>query len=282
MAASLNPLRLTGASLPPNLLLAAKLSSTGILACGGTGILAGQNPALLAMALVSTLALLLNRWPRLSCLALGLAQLAGRLWIPGAILVLIALKPGFLFRRLPPVVLWGHLILQSVLLALGGARFTMLFFALTAVGLLFVDWPCQRLIVIYDGDCGFCRSAKKWVERLDLDRLFDWQAFQTGVAARFGIPQAAVEERVHLVTAGKIYSGFAAYKMMALLNPISYLAVVALLAALPQSLAMVRLALVGLLLLLFSPLFAPAGEAAYELVARRRHRLSAQPNCKVS
>ncbi|MBI3697880.1 MAG: DUF393 domain-containing protein [Acidobacteria bacterium] len=192
----------------------------------------------------------------------------------------LGLSAGFAVRRLYPWAIWGNILYQSALMLFTGSTFTMFFYAMTAASFVLVDWPKDRLTVIYDGDCGFCNKCRERVERFDLERLLVWAPFQTGVARRHGISDAAVRERMYLVAGDKIYAGFAAFKMMALYNPVTYLAMAVLLAAPPESWANFRRVVVVLLLALFSPLFAPVGEAVYDLVARNRHRLSAQ-SCKV-
>ena len=201
-------------------------------------------------------------------------MLLAKLMCWAAIVTELGISAAFLIRRLWPLAIWGNLLFQSALMLFTGTTFTMFFYAMTAASLVFVDWP-WRLMVIYDGDCGFCNRTREWWERFDLERLIGWEPFQSGVNRRYGIPDAAVQRRLYLVTEKRIYGGFAAFKIMLLYNPITYFAI-ALLVTTP-----VRLWVVASLLLLFSPFFAPIGEAAYDLVARNRHRLSAQSSCKV-
>ena len=76
-----------------------------------------------------------------------------------------------------------------------------------------------------------------------------------------------------LVADGRVYTGFRAFRAMLLYNPAVYLAAAVALAAVGLWTAAVRDGLFGVLIVLLSPLFYPPGEAAYDWVARNRHRL---------
>src|SRR5262249_22906969 len=147
--------------------------------------------------------------------------------------------------------------------------------------LAFVDWPSTPLIVIYDGDCGFCERTRRWFERLDLERTFCWRPFQSGAGRPFGITEEMALHRVYLATPGKLYSGFRAFRMMLLYNPAAYIVTYVVLAAPGAGDSTFRNILVAILLVVFSPVFAPAGEAVYSVIARNRHKLSRSNNCQV-
>jgi predicted DCC family thiol-disulfide oxidoreductase YuxK len=182
---------------------------------------------------------------------------------------------AFLKPRWYAIGIWGNILFQSALMFFTGTTFTMFFFAMTAASLVFVEWPTRKPVVIWDGDCGFCALTKRWWERLDPERFLEWIPFQDPASQRFGIPAQALGQRLHLVAGDRVYAGFAAFKMMTLYNPIFYFAT-AVLMVLP-----VRPYAAALLLALFFPLFAPVGEAVYNLVARNRSRLAAESRCKV-
>lgn len=321
MAASLNPLRCDGTALPPNLLLLAKLVALTLLFTNSVRLLPGLVLQLVFFA--GAIALLFNRWVRLSSVVLGLTILfavassktyGGRdevlcgamllltgLHLPGRspwplrlCMVIVYLRLGlsnlhspyllavqlglavaFLFPRFYTVGIWGNLLFQSGMMFWAGGTSTVFFCGMTAFSLAFVDWPATRPVVIWDGDCGFCALTKKWYERIDLQPLFEWLPFQSGASERFGIPRRALEERLHLVVGTRIYAGFAACKLMILYNVLFYFAGLVLI-VLPA-----RPFVVALLLVFFFPLFSPAGEAVYNLVARNRHRLVADSHCKV-
>ena len=154
----------------------------------------------------------------------------------------------------------------------------MFFYAMTASMLAFVTWPASPVSVIYDGDCGFCTRTKRWMERLDLERLFAWHPYQSGAGLSYGISMDDASRRLYLVSGSKVYSGFAAFRMLALWNPAAYLVLYAVL-AIPGEHSMFRNITVASLLVFFSPIFAPVGEAVYAWIARNRHRLSAQSTC---
>lgn len=191
------------------------------------------------------------------------------------ILIELSLSIAFLFPRLYPLGIWGNILFQSSMMFFTGSTFTMFFYAMTAASLAFVDWPAARPVVLWDGDCSFCALTKKWWERFDLLPYLDWVPLQSEASQRFGIPQRALEERLHLVVGSRTYTGFAAFKMMVLYNPLFYF-VTAVLMVLPT-----RPFVAAPLLVYFFPLFSPAGEAAYNLVARNRHRLVPDSHCKV-
>ncbi len=67
-------------------------------------------------------------------------------------------------------------------------------------------------------------------------------------------------------------------KRLLLLSPLTYCAIAAVL-ALPAGWTF-RFTALACLLLFFSPLFDPAGEAAYRLIARNRHRLPSGKVCR--
>lgn len=187
----------------------------------------------------------------------------------------LGLSGGFVVRRLWGAAVWGNILFQSAMLLFTGDTFTMFFYAMTAASLAFVEWPGQAT-VIYDGDCGFCNQTKQWWERWDLDRVLEWTPLQSGAGARYGIAESELQRRLYLVTGGRICAGFAAFKKMALYNPITYFVMAGLL------LAPFRRWSAAVLLLFFSPLFAPVGEAAYNLVARNRGRLGGESRCQPS
>jgi len=155
----------------------------------------------------------------------------------------------------------------------------MFFYATQAALLMFVDWPRSRWLVVYDGDCGFCNRAKGWIELIDLERLLDWRPYQSGAGRTHGISDVEASERFYLVAGSKIYSGFGAFRMILLFNPITYFAMAALIAAPPGDATLYRRIMVTGLLAFFLPPFAPIGEWVYRIVARNRYRLSSNSAC---
>jgi predicted DCC family thiol-disulfide oxidoreductase YuxK len=190
-----------------------------------------------------------------------------------ATLTELGLGAGFLVRRLYPWCVWMGVLFHAWVTWFGGGVSTMFLYAMPAAYLVFVDWPRTPLIVLYDGDCGFCNKTREWISRADFEGLYDWRPYQSGAGVAYGIPQKALEERAYVVVGERIYSGFQAFRILALYNPLTYFAIAVLLAVLAAWEPSIRNALLGALILFFSPLFRPLGEAAYKLVARNRHRL---------
>jgi hypothetical protein len=86
-------------------------------------------------------------------------------------------------------------------------------------------------------------------------------------------------ERVYLVAGGCVHGGFRAFRLMLLYNPAVYIVTYNVLAAAGLRASSFRNVLVAILLLVFSPLFTPAGDALYRALARNRHRLAADSQC---
>lgn len=287
-----NPLKCAGTALPVPLLLAAKLIALALLLTGHVKLL--PDPFWLRVALVvSALALLFNRWPRASCLALGgtllfaaapsKANYGNDKTFCGLMLVMVGalgVPAGFWVRRLWPYAIWVSLLVHAALLEFTGTAFTMFFYAMQAAVLVFVVWP-KELVVIYDGDCGICNRIRGWLERVDFDRQFTWQPLQSDAGGRWGIAREALEERLHLVADGRVSTGFRACKLIVLYNPAFLLLVAAAIAAPPNDWAWYRRAVVALLLAFFFPVFNPIGEWAYGWVARNRRRFSSGSACAV-
>ncbi len=200
----------------------------------------------------------------------------------GTLLTELAMSAAFLIRRWFAAGIVASLLFQSSLLLFTGSTFMMFFYATQAALLMFVDWPKSRWLVIYDGDCGFCARSKRWVERFDLEGLLEWRPFQSGAGHAHGITDAEASERIYLVAGKKIYSGFRAFRMMLLFNPVTWF-VIALLLGVPRGDASTyRRIVVAALLAFLLPPFVPIGEWGYRLVARNRYRLSANSACAVN
>ena len=197
----------------------------------------------------------------------------GRFMCWSTILIELALSVSFLIRKTWYWGIWLGVLSQASLLLFTGTTFTMFFFAMEAALLVFIDWPTPPLVVIHDGDCGICDLTRRCCRRLDQEGTFDWRSYQSGAGEAYGLPLDALRRRLHLVAAGRVYSGFHAFQMMLLYNPVTYFVMAVLLAAAPAGAAAWRRTVVALLLLFFSPLARPAGNVVYGLVARNRGRL---------
>lgn len=190
----------------------------------------------------------------------------------------LGLAAAFLLApRLWPAAIWVSLLFHASLLEFTGTTFNMFFYGMQAAVLAFIAWP-RELVVIWDGDCGICNRIRQFMERLDFDRAFTWSPLQSGIGDRFGIPRAALIERLHLVAAGgRVSSGFRACKLILLYHPAFYLLLTILLAAPPVNALWAiwwRRILVALVLALFFPAFNFIGERVYDWVARNRYRFS--------
>jgi predicted DCC family thiol-disulfide oxidoreductase YuxK len=185
-----------------------------------------------------------------------------------------------LFRRTRIAGIWIGLLLSLGMNVLTERTFGVFFYAMPICYLAFVDWPRSRITVLFDGDCGFCSRTRQWMERFDLEKLFHWQAFQRA-SDLYGISTDALRQRLYLVTEKRSYSGFDAFKIMALYNPLTYFAMLIVLMG-PQSFFLRhRSFVVVLFLAFFSPPFAPVGRAAYALIARNRHRILPAETCSM-
>jgi predicted DCC family thiol-disulfide oxidoreductase YuxK len=193
----------------------------------------------------------------------------------------LGLAAGFLAPRFYPYAIWGGILFHSGLLLFSRSPFTVFFYAMLASFLVFARWPRGSVLVLFDGDCGFCNRTKDWLAKFDFDRRFDWQPFQKGGGRVFGIAEEALQQRLHLVADGRIYTGFAAFKLLLLYNPVFYFATLVLLTRPPLAPALFRSTLVVTLLCFFSPFFSPIGEAAYHWVARNRFRIPVKDRCQV-
>jgi predicted DCC family thiol-disulfide oxidoreductase YuxK len=187
---------------------------------------------------------------------------------------------GLLFRRTRFWAIWTGLLLALGMNVLTERTFGVFFYAMPVCYLAFIEWPLSPVTVLYDGDCGFCDRTRRWMERFDLEKRFAWKPFQQAKDLH-GISQEALRQRLYLVTEKKKYSGFRAFKIMLLLNPLTYFVMLGAL-VLPQSAYLQHRSLVAIFFVLFfSPLFVPVGETAYAWIARNRYRILSGATCAV-
>lgn len=108
------------------------------------------------------------------------------------------------------------------------------------------DW-----VLIYDGECEFCRRMIRLVERWDTGDRIRTIPFQSADLSGHEIPRAAAEEAMHLVDPdGRVWRGAIAAREL--------------LRALPGG-GPIRW-------LFFVPGVLPVAERVYSWIARRRHR----------
>ena len=126
--------------------------------------------------------------------------------------------------------------------------------------------------VLYDSDCGFCQSVRRWFQRVDLEKAFSWVPFQRA-PQEWGISIEASSAKLHLVLDDEVYSGFDAFKLMVLFNPVSYFVFATLMAVQPDFFRYRRwLGIIALAV--FTPKLTPAGDVVYNIIARNRHFFS--------
>jgi predicted DCC family thiol-disulfide oxidoreductase YuxK len=197
-------------------------------------------------------------------------------WVTALVVFLLAAV--FALPRCWPLAIWAGIVFHCFFRDAGDllpGAYTML-----ASYLVFADWPETRLTVLYDGDCGFCNKTREWISRFDLERLYDWQPYQSGAGDAFGISVEALERRAHVVSPHGVDSGFQAFRMMALYNPLTYFGLAAVAIAVHPAAPLVQNIVLAALILGFSPLVRPIGELVYDWVSRNRHRLPPR-GCKI-
>lgn len=109
----------------------------------------------------------------------------------------------------------------------------------------------ERWILLYDGDCEFCRRQVNLVERWDQEGRIEMVPFQLADLASYRVSRAAAAEAMHLVApAGEVWRGAAAARELMRLLPGGW--TLAWLFRLPGAMYV--------------------AERVYRWVARRRHR----------
>jgi len=115
--------------------------------------------------------------------------------------------------------------------------------------------------LIFDGDCGFCTTAVRWLQR-SLPRVPATVPFQWTELADFGLTEDQARSRVWFVVGGRNYGGAAAVAAVLRGQPIAALRLMGWLATVPP--------------------WSWAAEAGYRLVARYRYRLpGGTPACRM-
>jgi predicted DCC family thiol-disulfide oxidoreductase YuxK len=187
---------------------------------------------------------------------------------------------GLLFRRTRIWAIWLGLLLSLGMNLLTERTFGVFFYLMPICYLAFADWPRSAATVLYDGDCGLCTRTRHLMERLDIEGMFKWIPFQQA-SNLYGISKEALRQRLYVVTEKKKYSGFAAFRIMALYNPLTYFVILVTLLG-PQSLYFHHRSLMAaFFVFLFSPFFVPIGQAVYDVVARNRHAIFSEGTCSV-
>jgi predicted DCC family thiol-disulfide oxidoreductase YuxK len=182
-----------------------------------------------------------------------------------------ALVVGFLVPRFYPWAIWMGICYHTSLMVVMNTTFGMFYYAMLISYLAFVEWPQPGAFVFYDNDCGFCDAARRWFQRSDPERTFEWKPLGSAIG-HYGIPASELREKLHLVSRGKTFSGFSAFKVMVLYTPLAYL-LYACIASLQARVPGYRW-LAIFVLAIFSPFMQAAGDKAYNWIARHRYVLS--------
>jgi len=187
---------------------------------------------------------------------------------------------GLFFRRSRTLAIWTGLVLDLAMNVLTERTFGIFFYIMPIAYLAFADWPRPGITVLYDGDCGLCTRTRRFMERLDLEKLFKWKPFQQ-TSDLHGISLEALHERLYVVTNENKYSGFAAFRIMTIYNPITYFVILLTLLG-PQALYFHHRSLLAVFyFILFSPPFIPIGQMVYTIIARNRRCIFPGDNCAV-
>jgi hypothetical protein len=156
----------------------------------------------------------------------------------------LGVVPCILIPQLNYWAVIANIIFQSGLLLFTGTTFTLFFYSMTAASLAFVAWPEGPVPVLYDPRRGSAERARRFFQSWDFDERFLWT------------PSAAAQAGLRLMIGEKVYSGFRALRMLVLLNPVTYFAIAASIAALgdfPGPAVLCRRLIVGTCLVFLMP-----------------------------
>ena len=200
----------------------------------------------------------------------------------GTIATEFSLFVGFAWRRMWVFAIWLGILFHAAMTLFTGITFVLFLYVAPAAYFAFARWPRKTTEVIYDGDCGICAKTKRWFEALDFEGAFRWSTFQSGTGDRFGLSREALATRLHIVVDGeRIANGFRAFKLMLLYNPVTHLAMLGILLSLHWGPSWARSLAIVAMIAFFFPALDRIGQAAYDLVARNRHRIGAEPTCAI-
>jgi predicted DCC family thiol-disulfide oxidoreductase YuxK len=149
---------------------------------------------------------------------------------------------------------WLGVSFHTMMVFMTGRTFGMFYYAALATWFAVQDsW--NRVMILYDGDCGFCDCTRRFFQRWDLERIQNWTPFKRP------------EQSIHVLIADKVYTGFAGFKAIVGSNPLTYFVIAAVL-------CVVHSRWIGIaFLLMVSPLIVPLGELGYRWIARNRYRM---------
>ena len=124
-----------------------------------------------------------------------------------------------------------------------------------------VKTAAKATVLIFDGDCAFCTTAVRWLERV-LPAMPPTSPYQWTDLAAYGLTVADGQARVWLVSDGRRYGGAAAVAGLLRHQPSPALRMLGWLGSVPP--------------------WSWLAEVGYRLVARYRHRLpGGTPACRM-
>src|SRR6185312_11695997 len=191
----------------------------------------------------------------------------------------LGLSVMLLFRNAYSAAIWIGLAFHTTMLVMTNLTFRMYYFAACASYLAFVTWPQAPLTVVYDRNCTFCATARRFYEQIDLERRCNWMpSLQAGDSPQLGAEGSLLPGSLRLRVGDRQYHGFAALKMLLLYNPLTYFLLVVVLRS-PDAFHMRRWIALSALLL-FSPLAERLGETLFQIFAHKSYRPgTATPSC---
>ena len=78
----------------------------------------------------------------------------------------------------------------------------------------------EKWVLIYDGDCEFCRRQIRLVERFDTRGRIEAVSFQAIDLAAYGVTRDAAEQAMHVVSpTGRVWRGAGAARQVSKLLP---------------------------------------------------------------
>jgi hypothetical protein len=134
--------------------------------------------------------------------------------------------PAILIPRLQYWAVCANILFQSGLLLFTGTTFTLFFYSMSAASFAFVTWPEGPVKATYAANCAVLNRITNVLRFCDADRRFLWNPLPAGG-----------EEWLRLNAGKRMYTNFRALRMIVLLNPLTYMAIAALIAAAPDTAA---------------------------------------------
>jgi hypothetical protein len=151
-----------------------------------------------------------------------------------------------LLSRWSSTAVWIGVLFHTGLLFLTGRTFGMFYYAALASYLSFLEWPRDRVTVLYDRESAWCRSTRRFFEAITLEPIADWVPSET--------PDGLHGKRIHALVDGRICKGFAAIKLLLLYNPVVYFVIATVLAVPEPAGFPYRRWIAALLWIVFAPL----------------------------